>query len=126
MMAQVERKQEEKKAGQRERAMQKRESHRRDTGVFQLTLPVNVATLCLTNVMANAGGALRVGFTRDGGALALGMYLGDDYATEYVRPNEDAWEALSEIAGLWVEDGALRMAEVAEKLGLTGWIRLDR
>lgn len=50
---------------------------------------------------ALAGGAARIGLTRDGGALAVGMYLGDDYATEYVKPDEDLGQAVREIAQAW-------------------------
>lgn len=40
-------------------------------------------------VVAARGGALRFGYTRDGGAYAIGIYLGNDHYTEYVRPSED-------------------------------------
>jgi hypothetical protein len=43
------------------------------------------------------GGALRFGYTRDGGAYALGIYgLGDPY-TEYIRPSEDIEAFLQEV-----------------------------
>lgn len=35
------------------------------------------------------GGALRLGYTRDGGAYAIGIYLSNESTTEYVRPDED-------------------------------------
>lgn len=39
---------------------------------------------------AMVGGALRFGYTSDGGAYALGVYGdGDKPYTEYIRPNED-------------------------------------
>ena len=50
---------------------------------------------------ALVGGALRIGLTRDGGALAIGVYMGDDYGTEYVRPDEDLPRAVREIAQGW-------------------------
>ena len=50
-------------------------------------------------------GALRLGLTRDGGAYAIGVYLGDDYATEYIKPSEDWREAIGEIAMAWLPDG---------------------
>lgn len=50
---------------------------------------------------ALVGGAVRVGLTRDGGALAVGMYLGEDRETEYITPNEDLGEAVREIALAW-------------------------
>lgn len=40
-------------------------------------------------VVGYRGGAIRFGYTRDGGAYAIGIYLGGDHFTEYVRPNED-------------------------------------
>lgn len=39
--------------------------------------------------LANRGGALRLGYSRDGGAYAIGIYLSNDRYTEYVRPHED-------------------------------------
>lgn len=43
------------------------------------------------------GGALRFGYTRDGGAYALGIYgLGEPY-TEYIRPSEDVEGFLQEV-----------------------------
>jgi hypothetical protein len=47
------------------------------------------------------GFALRVGLTRDGGALALGVYMGEQYGTEYIRPDEDLAVALREIGLAW-------------------------
>ena len=47
------------------------------------------------------GGAIRVGLTRDEGALAIGVYQGDNYGTEYVRPTEDLGQAVREIALDW-------------------------
>jgi hypothetical protein len=77
--------------------------------------------MALTAVMAARGGAVRVGFTRDLGALAVGLYDGDDQGTEYVRPSEDRDSALDEIAEAWCgnsfteylewRDAALRMLE---------------
>jgi hypothetical protein len=34
-------------------------------------------------------GAIRLGYTRDGGAYSVGVYAGDEYFTDYVRPGED-------------------------------------
>ncbi|MCK4960119.1 MAG: hypothetical protein KAT00_11980 [Planctomycetes bacterium] len=47
------------------------------------------------------GGAIRVGLTRDEGALAIGVYQGDNYGTEYVRPTEDLAQIVREIALDW-------------------------
>lgn len=62
--------------------------------------------IALTEGLAEAAGALRIGTTRDGGAWAFGVYLGDDYATEYVRPSEDFEVAMREIADAWLPAGA--------------------
>jgi len=37
---------------------------------------------------AGAGGAIRFGYSRDGGAYAVGIYGDGDPYTEYVRPSE--------------------------------------
>ena len=60
-----------------------------------------LAAVALTKALVTCGGCLRIGTTRDGGAWALGVYKGDDYATEYIRPNEDFTASLLEIAGAW-------------------------
>lgn len=39
--------------------------------------------------LANRGGAIRFGYSRDGGAYSIGIYLANDKFTEYVRPSED-------------------------------------
>ncbi len=44
-------------------------------------------------------GAVRFGYTRDGGAYAIGLYgLGDQPFTTYVRPGENVDAVLREIA----------------------------
>lgn len=49
------------------------------------------------------GGALRLGYTRDGGAYAIGIYDGDNKETIYVSPNDDVEETLREIARYYEE-----------------------
>lgn len=39
--------------------------------------------------VARKGGALRLGYTRDGGAYAIGIYGDGDPFTEYVPPSDD-------------------------------------
>jgi hypothetical protein len=39
--------------------------------------------------VSDIGGAIRFGYTRDGGSFAVGIYDGDEATTEYVRPTED-------------------------------------
>jgi len=48
--------------------------------------------------VAQKGGALRLGYTRDGGAFAIGIYGDGDPYTEYVSPQEDINEHLRSIA----------------------------
>lgn len=53
------------------------------------------------------GGALRIGLTRDGGALAVGVYgLGEPY-TDYVRPTEDPNEYFLQLGELFESLGEL-------------------
>lgn len=47
---------------------------------------------------ASKGGALRFGYTRDGGAYAVGVYAGGEYFTDYIRPGEDIDSYLEGIA----------------------------
>lgn len=52
--------------------------------------------------MTQAGGALRCGVTRDGGAYSLGIYGdGPEPYTVYVRPNENLDEILAELEQLF-------------------------
>jgi hypothetical protein len=48
--------------------------------------------------VAQKGGALRLGYTRDGGAFAIGIYGDGDPYTEYVSPKEDMSEYLRNLA----------------------------
>jgi hypothetical protein len=109
--------QQDQKDAKRAAAAERRATKRRDQG------KVNVAGLpwltlaALVAEMAETGGAIRIGLTRDGGALALGMYHGDDYATEYIRPNEDVEGALFGIADLWLPDGLLGLERRMAQMG---------
>lgn len=77
-------------------------SRRKGAGVQADLRSVDLAGLAaLLIVAAEGGGAVRVGYTRDGGALALGCYAGEDYATEYVKPSEDFLAAVMEIVEAW-------------------------
>lgn len=121
-MAQVERVQENKKASSRERAAERRQVHRRVSGDYQLSIRHHAALMALISAFAKKGGAVRVGLTRDGGALALGMYLEDDYATEYIRPTEDIVEAVTEICDAWFKDGGDAFQAEVVNLGIGEWL----
>lgn len=111
-MAQVERGTEERKANKRAKAKEGR-SRRADRAGTANWETVNwQALIALIIAFGDEGGAVRVGKTRDGGAWALGVYLDDDYATEYIRPNEDFDEALHEIAQAWLPENGLRFEEI--------------
>lgn len=59
---------------------------------------VNGSDLVKTlEAVALAGGALRLGYTRDGGAYAIGIYGDGEPYTVYIRPSEDIDRALANI-----------------------------
>lgn len=51
------------------------------------------------------GGALRFGYTSDGGAYALGIYGDGEPYTEYFRPNEDVTGYLQELGEYFRDNG---------------------
>lgn len=44
------------------------------------------------------GGAVRFGYSRDGAAYSVGVYLGAERFTEYIRPQEDINDYLKNLA----------------------------
>jgi len=103
-VAQAERAQENAKQSRRDKQREGRRGRAATTARADLRNGDWLGIAALITAFAEAGGAIRIGFTRDGGALAVGCYLGDDYATEYVRPQEDFRGALIEIAEAWLPD----------------------
>jgi hypothetical protein len=55
----------------------------------------------LVCAVTNNGGAVRFGYSRDGGAYAVGILGDGDPYTDWVRPSEDVEAALGEIADAW-------------------------
>lgn len=53
----------------------------------------------LIDAVTSRGGAVRFGYSRDGGAYALGLYYGSENTTEYCRPNEE----LDDFVVKWTE-----------------------
>lgn len=51
--------------------------------------------------VAKAGGALRLGYTSDGGAYAVGIYGDGEPYTDYVRPEESIEDYLSALTFNW-------------------------
>lgn len=47
------------------------------------------ALVSAISAITHKGGAVRFGYTRDGGAYAVGVYYGGEYFTDYLRPYED-------------------------------------
>jgi hypothetical protein len=68
----------------------------------------------LVDLIAEAGkkgGALRFGYTRDGGAYSIGVYIGSEYFTDYIRPSEDVdtyMETLTESFKEFTPEGTAR------------------
>lgn len=52
---------------------------------------------------AITGGALRFGYSRDGGAYAVGIYGDGDPYTEFFKPDEDLDQILTDIENLFIE-----------------------
>lgn len=48
-----------------------------------------LAIIDLICAVSHKGGAVRFGYSRDRGAFSLGVYLGDDRDTIWIRPSED-------------------------------------
>lgn len=53
------------------------------------------------HLAASTGGALRFGYSRDGGALSLGIYGDGDPYTEWIGPGEDLNDKLGEVQFLF-------------------------
>lgn len=51
--------------------------------------------------VAARGGALRLGYTTDGGAYAIGIYGDGAPYTEYVRPSENITDFLEQLIEAW-------------------------
>jgi len=54
--------------------------------------------------VARRGGALRLGYTRDGGSYAIGVLGDGDPYTEYVRPTDDLDKYLEGLIEDWTGD----------------------
>jgi len=101
-MAQVERERENRTSNKRDKAKEGRSRRAAAAARVSIRDADWIAIIALVTAFSDEGGAIRIGNTRDGGAYALGCYLGDDYSTEYVRPAEDFRTALLEIAEAWL------------------------
>lgn len=114
-MGQQERQRENARDNKRERSKQQRSKRAERTGTIEIRDCDWTAIAALITAFGDAGGAVRVGLTRDGGAWGFGVYLGDDYATEYVRPSEDFRGALIEIAEAWLPEDGIAFHQVLQE-----------
>ena len=88
------------KAAKASRRVERADSGGADWGDANPTLLAD----CVARV-ARQGGALRFGYTRDGGAFSVGVYGdGDEPYTQYIRPSEDIDAYLHELVKQW-DDG---------------------
>jgi hypothetical protein len=55
------------------------------------------SVLRLIETVTSRNGAIRFGYTRDGGAYSVGIYIGDDRGTFYCRPSDDLETFLSDL-----------------------------
>jgi hypothetical protein len=55
----------------------------------------------VVTTLASTGGAIRFGYTSDGGAYAIGIYGDGEPYTDYVKPAEDINEYLKDLADSW-------------------------
>ncbi len=55
----------------------------------------------VVEIVAVRGGALRFGYTTDGGAYSIGIYGDGKPYTEYVRPAEDIDKYLEDLRERW-------------------------
>lgn len=114
-MGQNERQRENARDNKRERNKQQRSRRAEQSGTIDVRGCDWTAIAALITAFSDAGGAVRVGLTRDGGAWAFGCYFGDDYATEYVRPSEDFRGALIEIAEAWLPENGVSMHQALQE-----------
>jgi hypothetical protein len=91
VMAQAERATENKKDARAAAQQSRRREHYAKKGGDAADWQ-NADAELLRNVIATvaaAGGAIRFGYTRDGGAFAVGIYENGNMKTEYLPPDDD-------------------------------------
>ena len=67
--------------------------------------------------VALAGGAVRFGYSRDGGAYAVGIYGDGEPYTDFVKPSEDIDDYLIRLKELFEDIRETRMSEETPKKG---------
>lgn len=87
------------------------ENHQRRRKTRGATVPADWGTadpkvvLRAIEVVSKAGGALRFGYTRDGGSYAIGILGDGDPYTDYVRPTDDLGAYLEGLIEDWGDGG---------------------
>jgi hypothetical protein len=91
MMAQAERATENKKDAKAAAQQSRRREHYANKGGNTADWESADAALlrAVVAAVAAAGGAIRFGYTRDGGAFAVGIYENGNMKTEYLPPDDD-------------------------------------
>ena len=83
----------------KDKAGRRRRTNQNTGGAPASWMLVDIEQLVYTiAAVAQKGGALRLGYTRDGGAYAIGVYGDGDPYTEYVSPKEDMNEYLRNLS----------------------------
>lgn len=76
---------------------------RQGGGVADWTNASAENVLRLVCAVAVEGGAVRLGYTRDGGAYSIGLYLGDDSKTYYCNEAEGIDDFVQELTRQFTE-----------------------
>lgn len=82
---------------QEDKRQSRREGYKGRPQFDVVSIDLRAFILCLEQVTAKQG-ALRVGLSRDGGALAIGIYGDGDPYTEYIDSPDDTAEYFSGLA----------------------------
>ncbi len=62
-----------------------------------VSVDANIIQRAIGSVSA-AGGAIQFGYTRDGGAYSVNVYIGGELLKDYIRPSEDVERYLEELS----------------------------
>lgn len=87
------------------------ENHKRRRATRGSIVPADWGTadakvvLRAIEVVSKAGGALRFGYTRDGGSYAVGILGDGEPYTEYLRPTDDLSAYLEGLIEDWSDGG---------------------
>lgn len=80
-----------------EKRQSRRDNYRQRPAFDIMALETKSFVLCIEQIVAKQG-AIRIGLSRDGGALAIGIYGDGEPYTEYIEPNADIDEYFNGLA----------------------------